>query len=59
MILNNKSRDWSSTKLTGQTDRADKSDVNDVLMAETSSSEVDFVLPGDCHDMSHRGRWKE
>jgi hypothetical protein len=59
MILNNEPWNRSSAKLTGQTDRADKSDVDDVFMAETGSSEVDFVLARNCHDMPHRGRREE
>ncbi|KAH9978610.1 hypothetical protein BGW80DRAFT_1442613 [Lactifluus volemus] len=46
-------------EITGQADGTDESNVKNVFMAETRSSEVDLVLPGHCYDMPQGGRRKK
>ena len=42
--------------LTGQTHRADKSNINDVLVTEAGSPEIDSVLGGNDENLAN-GRW--
>ena len=46
-------------KLTGQTNGAHKSDIDNVLMTETCCSEVNLVLPGNSYDVPQGGRREE